>query len=262
MGHISNPDGFRDLYSAVFGDVTQQSVESIIDISRVLFATRQAQQGQCNDFLVGANIPFDPGLLDCGIHSDGQKVNALITQFKVPAQFASMRSSANQLVRESSFLKGKLFSFLRANYHAPRDRARAPGLDLSSAEIVNGDFSELDLTDFNIAGVIFDTVDFRDAIINPKGRIPVVATSTGRPAFLPEYPDFRGSTWWEARYVEPSLLVFLTDWFFPYARSDIRYPIGYSITQAAYETKVRALCKAANVSCPSTLQFGQAPTGK
>ena len=64
MGHISNPDGFRDLYSAVFGDVTQQSVESIIDISRVLFATRQAQQGQCNDFLVGANIPFDPGLLD------------------------------------------------------------------------------------------------------------------------------------------------------------------------------------------------------
>jgi uncharacterized protein YjbI with pentapeptide repeats len=262
MGHISNPDGFRDLYSAVFGDVTQQSVESIIDISRVLFATRQAQQGQCNDFLVGANIPFDPGLLDCGIYSDDEKANALIAQFKVPAQFASMRRSAIQLTRESSFLEGKLFSFLRANYHAPRDRARAPGLDLSSAEIVKADFSELDLTDFNIAGVIFDTVDFRDAIINPKGRIPVVAASTGSPDFLPEHPDFRGSTWWEARYVEPSLLVFLTNWFFPYVRSDTRYPVGYSITQAAYETKVRILCKAANVACPSTLRFGQAPTGK
>jgi hypothetical protein len=38
--------------------------------------------------------------------------------------------------------------------------------------------------------------------------------------------------------------------------------VGYSITQAAYETKVRILCKAANVACPSTLRFGQAPTGK
>jgi hypothetical protein len=179
-----------------------------------------------------------------------------MAQLKVPSQFSSMRRSDILLTRESRFLDTKIFRFLRENYRDPRDRARRPGLDLSGVGTVGADFSDLDLTDFNIAGAIFDTVDFSNAIINPKGRVRVIAANTGTPEFSAEYPDFRGSTWWDARYIEPSLLLFLADWYFP-SQPNVRYPIGYSITQERYEGKVRALCKLVNVLCPTTLKFGE-----
>jgi hypothetical protein len=249
MGHISNPDGFRDLYSAVFGDVTDGNAGSVADIGRALMTSEAALHGQCNDLMNGAKIPFDRDMLDCGVYVDDARATELSARLNVPAQVATMRRSVLQLDREQAFVVTKLTEYLRENYRLPRDHRRNPGLDLSGLGIVLRDFSDLDLTDFTINGTLFDTVDFRGTVLNTKARVE------GRPGSS-DVPDFRGSTWWEAKSIEPDLLVFLIQWYYPYLRADTRYPVGYRITQDAYLAKARALCAAAAITCPSPMKFG------
>jgi hypothetical protein len=249
MGHISNPDGFTDLFAAVFGEVDAANVGSVLDIGRELTTSRQALTLQCNDLLKNADIPYDPALGECGTDAEESLVSQAIQKFKVPAQFGSLHQSSRQLARESWILESKILPFLRANYHVPRDFRRSPGLNLSGQSFLMADFTQLDLTGFKVAGTVFDTVDFTGAIIAPDDW------TRGGPQAV-DQPDFRGSIWWEAQSVEPTLLGFLILRYYPYASPTARYPVGYKITQPSYAAKVSTLCKASEIPCPSLLKFG------
>jgi hypothetical protein len=257
MGHISNPEGFADLFTAVFGEIDRQNIGSVLDVFRALLISKQSLHYQCNDLLISSKVPYEPGLADCAAYTDDTHAAQLIDRFKVDAKFASLRRSDGQLSREMGVVDQRIVSFLRANYRIPRDRHDMPGLDLSGTDFLDADFSQLDFTGFDITGTIFDRTNFSNAILNPKTR-----TELGQPvgsAAFAEQPDFRASTWWEAQSVEPNLLTFLMNWYFPYLVPNVIYPLGYRITREAYQAKVAALCTKAGIACPPQLKFGSPP---
>ena len=256
MGRISNPEGFADLFASVFGEVDRQNIGSILDIFRTLVTSRRTLISQCDAIYNGASVPFIMQLTDCGIHVDEKHANELLKQFNVAPQITELRRSEDRLQLELGTMNRKLGAFLRANYQQPRDPRRAPSLDLSATDFIDTDMSNLDLTDFDITGGIFDRVNFSGTIINPKHRTSGVMPGISGSV---DQPDFRGSTWWEAQSIEPTLLAFLIQRYPPYNFDYTVYPSGYAITRAAYEPKVAALCAKAGIVCPSPLRFGALP---
>lgn len=210
MGHLSNPDGFDDLFSYVFGAVNTGNVVQVIIVSKELRASQRELEGRC------------PAGYDCDRGIEPLPANHRLTAND--RTVIALSNSLSDLYVEQQTVSQKLSDFIRAN--------GAVGLNLSNASIASADLSGIDFTKADITNAILDRVRLDGATLDISKF---------------KNAEFRESNWWDARQISTPLLIYAIHNYNPwYARG---VTLLYPITTAQYRAKVARLCQASGLTC-------------
>jgi uncharacterized protein YjbI with pentapeptide repeats len=243
MGHLSNLDGFQDLFGYVFPMVDDKNVRAILDVARSLTKSKRALENRCSEIVgdTGSN-PKLPILSACGESIDDKTFQQLTQDSDVgdiARKVSESRQSINTLNQEAQFLTDKLTNFLRLEYGLKdHGQPRETRLDLSDTFITNTDLSGVDFSKDNISNTIFDRV--------------ILSGSDLRTSKF-EGVELRASNWWDAQTIDSGLLVYAIENYPPYFIKDVSLPI--EITEQDYKKKVKDLCDRNHIQCPAYIKF-------
>ena len=224
MGRLRNIEGFQDLLSYVFAEVTAENFADVISVSRALVSTRRHLDEQC-DFIVKDYQENDPNrvLRTCTFSlTDKQFADLNILNKPVRDEIAKIRPIHVSLLWESFYLTQKVIPYLRSVYGKSSSLTPKPPLDLSNVWFQNGDFSRMDLSQWDITGSFFTSPNFEGTNLNFQT--------------FPKYTTFDKANWWDAEIINPDLL----KWFIT---ND--YPLDTD-----QSVKARNLCARADLTCP------------
>ena len=224
MGRLRNIEGFQDLLSYVFAEVTAENFADVISVSRALVSTRRHLDEQC-DFIVKDYQENDPNrvLRTCTFSlTDKQFADLNILNKPVRDEIAKIRPIHVSLLWESFYLTQKVIPYLRSVYGKSSSLTPKPPLDLSNVWFQNGDFSRMDLSQWDITGSFFTSPNFEGTNLNFQT--------------FPKYTTFDKANWWDAEIINPDLL----KWFIT---ND--YPLDTD-----QSVKARSLCARADLTCP------------
>jgi uncharacterized protein YjbI with pentapeptide repeats len=237
MGRLSSPDGFRDLFNEVFSTVDESNVGDVVEVSRELVRSQRNLEESC--YSIAGDAKDSKDMQDCYESLSEKQVatrEAAARKAHLPDEstIEAKRRSLHDLFSEEFEVSNRLGSFLRAEHHV---------LDLSNVNMFGIDLSNADLSGDNISGAIFDDVDLTDSNLTVKES---------------DYAEFRNSDWWDAKQISGALLLNAIKYYNP-ASVPLWNP-KHRISRSRYMQKVKALCAAANVKCPTPV-FGPTPVG-
>jgi uncharacterized protein YjbI with pentapeptide repeats len=234
MGHLSNPDGFRELFSYVFPNITSDNISAVLDVARALGRSRIAVENACISTAANEATPKYVDILTwCGITLDDKAMSDLMKQTASAREIADNRRKMLNITSEARFLTNELSSFL----HGPVGHSSSTAtLDFSYAYLAYGDFSHLDVSHWNVSNTIFDNINLADSDLRTGNFTGV---------------EFRLSNWWDARYISPALLFHCIRWWPPKFHPLVQVNIASDV----YTQKVRLLCDRSGIECPSDIPF-------
>jgi hypothetical protein len=237
MGHLSNPEGFQDLFSYVFPTVDSNNVHAILDVARSLTKSKRALENHCSSAVKDADVKDEGYVLSyCAEALDDKAYAQLALQDEMARKLASSRQSINDIGKENFYLSDKLSEFLHGQYRI--NTLNTISLDLSNVHI-RADLSGMDLSHWNISNTIFDFVNLSKSDLTTSAFDGV---------------EFRGTNWWDVRAISPNLLMYALQRWYPYYAQGVRYPVDAD--KDKYQQKVRDLCRLSNVTCPNDIIFG------
>jgi hypothetical protein len=237
MGHLSNVDGFRDLFGYVFPAVNNDNIQAVLDVARSLTKSKRTLEEQCDGIIADTDTKVDASnLFGCGEALDDKSFQKLIQQKNIKELVMKMSEPRKSLMtfnREADFLGNKLVTFLRLKYNVNQTDNMQP-LNLSNIFLFYLDFSNLNLSKFNIAGTIFDTINLERADLRTS---------------LFNGVEFRASNWWDVQDIDPKLLVYAAKNYPTYNYRDPGLPTYSLPTLDDYKRKVKELCLHMNIGC-------------
>jgi hypothetical protein len=234
MGHLSNLDGFEDLYTYVFPVVDRNNVHDVLDVARALTKSKKALENLCSNIAADAGANDDSSIfLGCAEDLQDKDFQELMHRNdvgEVARKISESRQSLNTLNRESQFLTDHLVTFLHK-----QGRLK---IDLSNIFMANTDLSNMNLSDWNITDAIFDGIDLSNSDLRT-------------PAF--RGAEFRDSNWWDVQDIDRDLLSYVMQSFpaFSYSEATKRW----KITEEAYKDKVTKLCNTNHLVCPGDIKL-------
>jgi hypothetical protein len=135
MGHLSNVDGFRDLFGYVFPAVNNDNIQAVLDVARSLTKSKRTLEEQCDGIIADTDTKVDASnLFGCGEALDDKSFQKLIQQKNIKELVMKMSEPRKSLMtfnREADFLGNKLVIFLRLKYNVNQTDNMQP-LDLSN----------------------------------------------------------------------------------------------------------------------------------
>jgi hypothetical protein len=105
-------------------------------------------------------------------------------------------------------------------------------ISVNELHIEASDFTGVNFATMDISDTYFDGVKLDDAVLVPRKYTNV---------------SFGGSNWWNAKIVDPKLLVYLTTYMYP--RKITPYWYNNRPTKDQYERAVNDLCRGAGIVC-------------
>jgi uncharacterized protein YjbI with pentapeptide repeats len=246
IGSVVDNSSFSELFDYVFPEVTEDNLETAVAVARKLTRLKKAIESKCYDMRIAAGVTY------CGADLDDVTFDKKVKVLRNPARAATLDTISAQrqvlvdIGNDSIFYSKKLEGPLRLRLSGSGGK-HAKGIDLSAVFLNSINLSNLDFSSSNISGAIFDTVDIAKSDLQ-------VGASDGA--------DFRASNWWDAKAINPDLLLSLIQRNNPIYAEGISLSIvvnGAGAGKDQYRQKVESLCSLAHTTCPKPIPYGNVP---
>jgi hypothetical protein len=230
ISKVADINGFRQLFNFIFADQHANDLGTMTAIENQLYYSFLKNSTACEELSKHFSFPAESyrnlcwdGYTDKQVQDFGLKIDSP----DIWPDIWTMRKTYRQQAAEMTFISSQIGGALRSTPAMNRH-----GLKITNSYLTAADFSDVDFSQLDISGTIFNEIVLTRAVLQPA-----------------KFDDtsFIASNWWDAAMSEKQFLRKLITTAFPSKRQKF-FPVRRP-TRLEYVSAVLALCHKADLTC-------------